>query len=142
MPKADAITTMSRRPAAAPAAALSPHMRSAHVRLVQAVLAERPQPIPTLNPSPADLEERARHLRVLLGAVGTYVEAVFADGVDNTPLGIVRSPSVAAMADDLPIEVGRAVAERDGHYAKSLIADLAAESAGTLAAAADIWRAE
>ena len=91
----------------------STEIQTAHAFLVARLAALRPHNI-RFHADTADLEERADHVRDILGATLDYVASVLADSADNCPIGLL-----------------------DGAYVMGCIGDLSSDIAGKLRRAAE-----
>jgi hypothetical protein len=78
-------------------------LRSAHAQLLAALGSGPPQPLP-LWVAASDLEERAEHLRELLGAVSAYLRVLLGDVMLNVPCELDLR-SIEALSCDLQSEV-------------------------------------
>ena len=85
---------------------------AAHAAFVTAVAKHPPRSIP-LWPDASDLEDRADHLKIVLGALQTYVTAMLDDTASNVPGGL------------------------DLRQADAILSDLASEVTGIILCAAD-----
>jgi hypothetical protein len=94
-------------------AAMFSTIQTAHLDLVARLATTRPHQIVAIADR-VDIEERAEHVRDILGAVLSYVGTVVADTNDNLPVGLL-----------------------DGAYVMRSIAELAGNVAGGLLNAAD-----
>jgi hypothetical protein len=104
--------TTNRIPGARPAATFST-VQTAHLDLVARLATSRPHQIVAIADR-VDIEERAEHVRDVLGAVLSYVGAVVADTNHNLPIGLL-----------------------DGAYVMRSISEVAGDIAGALLNAAD-----
>jgi len=87
-------------------------VRAAHAEFVIALAAHPPWRIP-LFPDASDLEDRADHLKLVLGALTAYVTALLEDAAQNVPGGL------------------------DLRQIDALLSDLTSEAVGVLQQAAD-----
>ena len=109
---ADHAYTPNRPPGARPAATFST-VQTAHLDRVARLATTRPHQIVAIADR-VDIEERAEHVRDVLGAVLAYVGTVVADTNDSLPVGLL-----------------------DGAFVMSSISELAGNVAGGLLNAAD-----
>jgi hypothetical protein len=79
--------TTNRVPGARPAATFST-VQTAHLDLIARLAAARPHQIVAIADR-HDVQERAEHVRDVLGTVLTYIGAVVADTNDNLPTGLL-----------------------------------------------------
>jgi hypothetical protein len=86
--------------------------RAAHAEFVTALAKQPPWPLP-LFAAASDLEDRADHVKKVLGTVSAYVTAILDDTAQNVPGGL------------------------DLRQVDALLADLASEATGTIRGAAD-----
>ena len=92
-------------------------VRAAHAEFVTALAGQPPWPIP-LFAAASDLEDRADHVKKVLGAVSAYVTAILDDTAQNVPGGL------------------------DLRQVDALLSDLASEATGTIRYAADTMAEE
>ena len=109
---ADQSTITRIRPGARPAATFST-IQTAHLDLVARLATTRPHQIIAIADR-QDVEERAEHVRDVLGAVLAYIGTVVADTNDNLPIGLLN-----------------------GAYVMRRISEFAGDAAGELLNAAD-----